>query len=85
MPSSKRFKARPVIIEWNDAWEDQAAVDPADIEHKPVVQRTIGFLIRKDKKGATLATEYAVDGSGLRTTNFIPKGMIVSITPLTKK
>jgi hypothetical protein len=78
--SKRPFK--PVIVTWNDAWESQEDATPEEIKHEPVVQNTIGFLIRDNKKGITLATEYADDGSGLRTTNFIPRGMVVKVKRL---
>lgn len=77
---SSKFK--PVLVTWHDAWESQSDVEPDKIRHEPKVQYTVGFLIRKDKRGVTLATEYGDDDLELRTTNFIPKGMIVSITKL---
>jgi hypothetical protein len=85
MSSASRKSKRPfkaVIVTWNDAWESQADATPEEIKHEPVVQNTIGFLIRDNKKGITLATEYAEDGSGLRTTNFIPRGMVVKVKRL---
>lgn len=79
-----KLKYRPVVVIWNDAWEEMNDATPESIKHEPKVQVTVGFLIKKDKRGVTLATEYADDGTGLRTTNFIPKGMIVSVIHLSK-
>lgn len=82
-----------VIVMWDDAWID--ATEPlteVDVEsrHKPLVVKTFGWLLKSDEVGVTLAAERYIDSSEhdvFRTSTFIPRQMIKSITPvnLTKK
>ena len=71
-----------VIVTWNDAIEHSEEFTESEIKHEPAVQHTAGFLIKRTKKGVTIATEYNGDGTGVRTTNFIPAGMVVKVTKL---
>lgn len=72
----------PIVLAiWHDAHETQHDIPPEEIIHEPMVQQTVGFLIRRDKLGITLATEHGSDGN-LRTTNFIPAGMIQRVRKL---
>jgi len=70
-----------VIVEWNDAWGDEEPVslDSVDAVHKPLVVRTIGWLLKSDDAGVSLANE-CYDNS-YRGRSFIPKAMIKSVTP----
>jgi hypothetical protein len=74
----------PVVVEWLDAHEQGADCTPDTIHHEPLLCRTIGFLIRKDRVGVTVATEVHNDPNGLqlRTTNFIPRGMLKRVIRL---
>lgn len=67
------------IVSWNDAHETSGDFDTDTVNHAPAVQHTAGFVVKRDRKGITLATEVNGDGSGVRTTNFIPRGMIVRV------
>ena len=77
-----KFKYPVVIVTWNDAIEHSEAFTEEEIKHEPAVQHTAGFLMKRNKKGITLASEYNDDGTGVRTTNFIPAGMVVKVTKL---
>jgi hypothetical protein len=69
------------VVTWRDAWiypHVQIAAD--EIRHSPVIQHTVGFVIREDKAGVTLAMEYGDQEKDLRTTYFIPRDMIVRVT-----
>lgn len=71
------MKYELVIVSWNDV------VDHGDGEvaprHTPALQRTAGFLLRRDRRGISIATEINSDGSGWRGENFIPRKMIVNV------
>lgn len=68
-----------VVVVWNDAWAELDDAHPELIHHGPKPQVTVGFLIRSDDVGVTLACEYDLDDeSDLRSTMFIPRGMVVS-------
>lgn len=79
---SKALRFPCVVVTWHDAWEDQRDLFEQDIRHEPKVQHTSGFLIRDNDRGVTLATEYGEEDGELRTTNFIPRGMIVKVKRL---
>ena len=71
-----------VLVEWDDAWADAtAAVTERDVgdSHKAEVIRTLGWLLKEDDKGVSVAAEYCADGS-YRGRSFIPRGMIRSMT-----
>lgn len=71
-----------VVVTWHDAHETSGDfATAADIDHTPKTQHTVGFLLRSDRVGVTIATERSDDG-GYRTTNFIPRGMIVRVRRL---
>lgn len=83
----RRLKARdypPVLVEWLDAHEDTGDCTPSTIKHEPSHCRTVGFLIRRDNAGVTLASECndTDEGVELRTTNFIPRGMVRRVVRL---
>lgn len=63
---------------WNDAWSPQANISmkPEDIPHKPVKATTVGWLLREDSSGITIASEECDDGE-YRGLTFIPAGMLV--------
>ena len=74
-----------VIVEWLDAVECTLDFEPHTIEHKGTPCRTVGFLIRSDRKGVSIATEVHNDmlrGVQLRTVNFIPRGIVTRVIRL---
>jgi hypothetical protein len=71
---------RVAVVTWNDAHVVHGDVMPNDIDHEPILLHTAGWLIRDDDVGITLAFEYADEDGELRTTTFIPRGMIVSVS-----
>ena len=71
-----------ILVEWLDAWADAtAAITERDVgdSHKPEVIRTLGWLLKEDEAGISLACEYCADGS-YRGRSFIPKGMVSKVT-----
>lgn len=71
-----------VIVEWTDAWGDnEVAISMEDVEshHRALIVETMGWLLREDENGVSLANE--VYNSNFRGRTFIPRGMIKSITP----
>lgn len=71
-----------VIVVWNDAWTNEMGVTLEDVRasHKPMVVRTIGWLLLDDDIGVSLANEHFDDGS-YRGRTFILRSMVVSVTP----
>lgn len=79
-PTSKRPLA---VVEWNDAWidgNDPVTLSEVHVEHKPKVIITLGYILRDDDSGISLANEYYEDESVYRGRTFIPRGMIKSVT-----
>ncbi len=71
-----------VLVEWDDAWADATtAVTEKDVgdSHRAEVIRTLGWLLRDDEIGISVAAEYCADGS-YRGRSFIPRGMVRSMT-----
>ena len=71
-----------VIVEWLDAWTNELGVTVEDVgaSHKPMRVRTIGWLLKDDDIGVSLANEHFDDNS-YRGRTFILRPMIVSVLP----
>jgi hypothetical protein len=73
-----------VIVTWLDAWGEDKQVEKVDIDHSPIVTDTIGFLIKENEVGVTIAMDsYPSHPTEVRNYAFIPRGMIRKITYLT--
>lgn len=75
-----------VLIEWNDAWQDQenfATVHGVKQTHEPLLVRTLGWVLVDDATGVSLANERSsADGKDTyRGRSFIPRAMIITVTP----
>lgn len=70
-----------VVVEWNDAWIKEAGVTLEDVgaTHVPTVVTTIGWMMKDDEVGISLANEFYDDTYRGRT--FIPRGMVKTVTP----
>lgn len=81
-----KFKYPVVSVHWLDAHHQNGEVKANGIEHSPSVQVCVGWLIRSDKQGVTLAMEYCEDEpEELRITWFIPRGMVKRLRHLTPR
>ena len=69
-----------VIVNWLDAWTNEMGVTIEDVgaSHKPMQVQTIGWLLKDDDLGVSLANEYFDDGS-YRGRTFILRSMIVDV------
>jgi hypothetical protein len=73
-----------VTVKWNDAHTAEATqYAPSDVPHAPLVIETVGWLLREDASGVSLANE-RLDNTQYRGYTFVPAGMIVSIAPIVK-
>ena len=63
-------------VVWDDAHGDTVMFDEKDVEHKAYRFTSIGFLVRSDSVGVSLAREFGEDGK-FRDHEFIPRAMIV--------
>jgi len=74
---------QPVIVTWMDAWGEDVQRETENLEHHPVETVSVGFLVREDEVGASIAMDTYTDTlSEVRNTAFIPRGMIRKITYL---
>jgi hypothetical protein len=65
-----------IACTWNDAHGSDGTVATHELEHKPYRYTTVGFLVRSDGEGVSIAHEHAEDGKW-RQVSFIPRAMIV--------
>lgn len=73
-------------VRWNDAHQTQDNHTDDDIDefHVPCVTHSVGYLVRKSRKGVTIAACVDEDISYDRLL-FIPRGMIVKMEQLSGK
>lgn len=72
------MKALPLIcVVWDDAHGDSVMFDEHDVQHKPYRFTSVGFLVRSDEVGISIAGEIGEDGR-LRDHAFIPRAMVVT-------
>lgn len=73
-----------VIVTWNDAHGDSgSAFSEHEIPHAPIVIDSVGWLLREDDAGVTVAAEFCHDGTW-RGVTFVPRGMIQAVRPATR-
>lgn len=70
--------------EWNDAHGSDGTIFPHEIDHKPYVYTTVGFLLRSDEVGVSIASEQGEDGK-FRDITFIPRAMVIKEYPISPK
>lgn len=81
------IKRQIVVVAWEDAWKAATAditEDNIDAWHGAVPTQTIGWVVKHDNKGITIANERSVNSAGKeewRGATFIPAKMILSINP----
>lgn len=76
------------LVVWDDAHGDSTTeVFEGDIKHSPDRFYSYGWVIRSDKDGITLASEWNPNAGSWRSTMFIPRPMVQEefLITLTKK
>jgi hypothetical protein len=73
-----------VVVVWLDAWKSATtdiSVRNVDEHHKAAVMQTMGWLLKEDATGVTIANERCNDEGEdeYRGVTFIPGGMIKSV------
>lgn len=63
-------------VTWMDAHGSSEMFDEKDVDHKPYQFTSVGFLVRTDAIGVSLAGEIGEDGK-FRDHVFIPRLMVV--------
>jgi hypothetical protein len=61
---------------WADAHGSTGTIATHEIEHKPYHYTTVGFLVRSDEIGVSIAFEQGEDGRW-RDVTFIPRSLVV--------
>ena len=70
-------------VVWDDAHGGEIEVSAEDAEgFKPWRLTTVGWLVRKTRKGYTIALEYGPTPDQFRSYEFIPSKFVVSATRL---
>lgn len=71
------------IVVWNDAHSNgglalEFAVE--DIDHKPAIYYTAGWILKDDDTGLSIANEWDPNDNKFRGVTFIPRGMVVQVS-----
>lgn len=61
---------------WADAHGSDGTLHAHEIDHKPYVYTTVGFLIKTDEIGVSIAFERGEDGR-YRDITFVPRAIIL--------
>ena len=77
-----------VIVRWNDADSSSIKIltETEQDYHKPVEMQTVGWLLKKDKKGVSVVNEVFQENGvpQYRGHTFVPHGMVISIETVRK-
>lgn len=76
-----------VLVEWWDAWADHGDADPNETLH-PMLCNTVGFLVKRDRLGVTLAQDGGPNHDGkweYRGRFFVPIKMVKRVRRLCLK
>lgn len=72
-----KFTHDVAVVVWDDAVRhSDGSKSPV---HQPERQTLVGWLLRYDTSGISVASEYNEEDGSWRDENFIPAGMIVSV------
>lgn len=76
------------VVVWDDAQSNSVSsvtIKAIDEVHKPAVMQTLGWLLKEDEGGVSVANERCLDQGDetYRGHTFIPRKMIISVTPFT--
>lgn len=76
-------RARPVLVTWRDATQfAEGWVPVAETKkYEPSLVRTVGFIVRRDRRYLVLAQSVANDGDVIGVF-MIPRGFIERVTHL---
>lgn len=82
MKRCSRFRYPLVVVVWQDAISHYG--ERESIEHEPATQYLTGWLLKRNRTGVTLATEYNGDDDGHRDEHFVPAKMILKVEVIKK-
>lgn len=73
-----------VIVTWLDAHGTGiGALREHELPHEALKIHTLGWLLRDDEKGVSVACEFCEDGAW-RGVTFVPKVLVESVVPIKK-
>lgn len=61
---------------WADAHGSDGTLQAHEIDHKPYVYTTVGFLVRTDEIGVSISFEKGEDGK-FRDITFVPRAIVL--------
>jgi hypothetical protein len=64
------------VCKWSDAHGSDGTIEANAIDHKPYVFTLVGFLIRSDAVGVSIAAELGEDGK-IRDCSFVPRKLVL--------
>jgi hypothetical protein len=67
-----------IEVTWHDAVLRPEFNDSSHIAHRPEILHSCGFLLKSDRTGVSLCTDYAPSDGTFREQSFIPRGMIIA-------
>lgn len=70
-----------VLVVWEDA-HCSTDMGGGEEEHSPVLTYTVGFQVKRNRAGITVAQDCYEKTKEYRVWSFIPRKMIVSVTKL---
>lgn len=78
-----------VLVVWDDAHADASealSLDDVAVKHRAATFQTVGWLLRNDELGVSVANERCLDQGDevYRGRTFVPKSLVRSITPVVK-
>jgi hypothetical protein len=76
---------KPLVrVVWKDAHSSSVnAYAEHEIPHSALVIETVGWLLKQDSDGVSVANEYCADAT-YRGYTFVPAGLLVKVEPLVK-
>lgn len=75
----------PVIVEWEDAALDDYDGPPEGFNSSTVVNRTVGFMLRKNRKEVVLVRDVTPAENTIRWPYGIPRRLVKRIIELVEK
>ena len=64
------------VCVWADAHGSDGTLQAHEVDHKPYVYTTVGFLVRTDAIGVSIAFELGEDGK-FRDITFVPRAIVM--------
>ena len=82
---------RPAVVAWLDAHATLDEMSEQDIigAHRPAHIETVGYIVRSDETGVSIAGEWLPAANGgdetYRSVTFVPRGMVIEERPARRR